>query len=110
MQVGSVVQNCGTDSDSDGASQIAHHVEEPTGVFEPIRRQAAQTEMHGWSHCKHLRETTQDLRQKKLCATPVMSDEAEAPQGETEECKAEHHEPAGIEFSRQQDVCGNTGQ
>src|SRR6266436_5510051 len=65
--------------------QVAHHVEQSARVFEPVRWQTAQTEMHGWSYRKHLRETTQDLRQKKLCATPVVCDEAEDQQGKTKE-------------------------
>ena len=104
MQVGLVVDDRGAHSDPDRAAEVAHHVEQAGGVFQPLRRQAAKTQSDTRRHREDLREAAQHLRDQQLVRAPVMRDEAIAPHRHGETGQAEHHQPAWIELARQHHI------
>jgi hypothetical protein len=77
MQVDAVVEDGAAYGYADRTAEVAHHVEQPAGVFEPLGRQAAETEGYGRRHREDLREAAEYLRDQQLIGTPIMGDEAE---------------------------------
>src|SRR6266513_2256574 len=98
MEICSVIKERAAHRDADGPAEVAHHIEQPAGIFEPFRRQAAESEVVAGRDSKDLGKATEHLRQEELRGTPVMGYETEAPHGQTKGCQAEHHEPARVEF------------
>ena len=71
MEVGAVVEDRAANGDADGAAEIAHRVEQAAGIFQPLRRQAAEAEIDARRHREDLRKATKDLRQKQLVRRPT---------------------------------------
>ena len=70
MQIGAVVEDRAADRDADRAAQVAHHVEQAARVFEPLRRQAAETEGDRRRDREDLREAAQHLRDQQFGPRP----------------------------------------
>ena len=50
------------DGDTDSAAEVAHHIEQAAGIFQPLGRKAAEAEIDAGRNGEHLREATKDLR------------------------------------------------
>src|SRR5882724_11791606 len=61
VKVGPVVDDRRAGRDPDGAAEVAHHVEQAAGVFQPRGRQAAKAESDGWRYREDLGESAQEL-------------------------------------------------
>ena len=70
MQVRPVVEDGAADRDADRAAEVAHHVEQPAGVFQPFGRQAAEAEVDARRDGEDLGEAAQDLRQEQFGRRP----------------------------------------
>ena len=110
VEIGLGVEDCAAHRDADRAAEIAHHVKQPACIFEPFRRQAAEAEVDRGRHREDLREAAQYLRNQEFSRAPIAGDVAEGPHRQTERGEAEHHQPAYVEFARQQNVGGHPGQ
>src|SRR5262249_17686624 len=98
MEVRSSVEDCAADGNADGAAEIPHHVEKSACVFQPLRWQAGEAEVHGWRNRENLWQTSQDLRDQELIRAPVVSNEAVTPHCQPEGRQPEHHQPADVEL------------
>ncbi len=78
MGIGLVVEDCAAYRDADRAAQVAHHVEQAAGIFEPLRPQAAKPEHHRGRHDEHLRKAAQHLGQDQFGAAPCVRHIAES--------------------------------
>lgn len=99
VEVRSCVRDCPAHGDADGAAEIPHHVEQTACVFQPLRRQAAKTEVDSGGDSEDLRQTSQDLRHKKLIPSPVVCNVAETPHRQAEASQPRHHQPARVDLA-----------
>ena len=68
MEIGAVVDDRAADRDADRAAEVAHHVEQSAGVFQPLRRQAAEAEVDARRHREDLRKAAQHCGSRSSAA------------------------------------------
>ena len=110
MEIGPVVEDGAADGDAHSTAEIAHHVEQAAGVFEPLRRQAAETQRNTGGDGEYLRKTAKNQGNHEFCRTPVMGDGDETPHGEAEAGKSEHHQPSQVISAGQRYIDRHTDQ